>query len=215
MAQCARINGDIKMVDISKSIQAKSDQLNADDLIGGEIIITITRVDYKEDSEEQPVIVHYQENDKRPYKPCKSMRRVLAALYGVDASKWEDKRLKLFRDSSVKWAGQEVGGVRISEASGITSNQSMSLQVTKGKKQFYVVKPLVEAKIFFTPEQIEKAITAYTHQIQAITDITQITQWLASDKYQWVENNAADRITEIDYALQNKQNELNGVKQDG
>src|SRR5690606_25044456 len=100
------------MVDISSTIIAKSDQLNADDLIGGPITVTITNVSLTE-SPDQPLTINYDGDNGRPYKPCKSMRRVLAAAWGNDGSKFIGRRVTLFRDPRVKWAGQEVGGVRI------------------------------------------------------------------------------------------------------
>ena len=69
------------MVDVSHTILAKSDQLNADDLIGREITITIT--DVKLAGAEQPVKVSYKDDNGKPYCPCKSMRRVLVQLWGV------------------------------------------------------------------------------------------------------------------------------------
>ena len=98
------------MVDISSTIIAKSDQLNADDLIGGPITVTITNVSLTE-SPDQPLTINYDGDNGRPYKPCKSMRRVLAAAWGNDGSKFIGRRVTLFRDPRVKWAGQEVGGI--------------------------------------------------------------------------------------------------------
>ncbi len=49
------------MVDLTKTVEPKSDQLNADDLIAGPRTITITRVTAS-DTPEQPVSVWWREH---------------------------------------------------------------------------------------------------------------------------------------------------------
>jgi hypothetical protein len=129
-------------IDISNSLKAKSDCLNADDLIGGAIIATIEDINYDEGRSDQPLWIYYRGCNNKPWKPCKSMRRVIAAVWGTDAGQYIGRALKLYRDETVKWAGVEVGGIRIAEMSHIDSNKTLALQITKGKKQHYLVKPL-------------------------------------------------------------------------
>lgn len=130
------------MIDMKPTIIAKSDQLNADDLIGEDgKIIKITRVDVKEGAE-QPCTIHYEGDGGKPYKPGKSMCRVLIFCWGDDGEKYVGRYLKLFRDSNVKWGGAEVGGIRISEMSHITENMTMPLTMSRGSKKPYTVKPL-------------------------------------------------------------------------
>lgn len=118
--------------DVSDFIAAKSDQLNADDLVGGPIIVQITKVDIT-GGDEQPVTVHISGGWK-PWKPCKTARRVLAALWGVRSSAWVGKWVRLFREPTVTWAGNEVGGIRISGASHIDCAKNFNLTKAKGKK---------------------------------------------------------------------------------
>ena len=66
------------MVDMSQFVAPKSDQLNADDLIAGPRTIRIRGVRGTENPE-QPVSVYFEGDDGKPYKPCKSMRRVMIA----------------------------------------------------------------------------------------------------------------------------------------
>ena len=65
----------------------KSDQLNADDLINTTKIIRITGVK-RGASKEQPISIEYDNMQGRPFKPCKSMRRLLIAAYGEDGREW-------------------------------------------------------------------------------------------------------------------------------
>lgn len=129
------------MVDLSKTITAKSDQLNADDLLGGPITITIE--DVKRGTTDQPIAVFYQGCNGKPWYPCKSMRRVLVAVWGNDGKTYAGKSCTLYRDPDVKFGGIKVGGIRISHMSHIDENVALALQVTKGSKRLYTVKPLV------------------------------------------------------------------------
>lgn len=132
--------------DITHTILAKSDQLNAEDLLGGPITIRITRVDVLNSSrDEQPVVVHYENDNGRPWKPCKTMRRVLAKVWSKHSSKWVGRRLTLYNEPTVKWAGQEVGGIRISHMDGITSEQKLALSEAKGRRKPTIIKPLADS----------------------------------------------------------------------
>lgn len=129
------------MNDMAGAIIPKSDQLNSDDLIAGSITITVTEVKIR-GGQEQPVSIHYEGDNGKPYKSCKSMNRVLVAAWGPDASKYPGRRMTLFRDPSVKWAGMEVGGIRISHLSDIGSPMTMALTATKGSRKPFTVTPL-------------------------------------------------------------------------
>ncbi|GBR02120.1 hypothetical protein ACFFGF_04930 [Asaia lannensis] len=128
------------MVDLSKTIIAKSDQLNADDLLGGPITVTIQAV--KEGNTDQPVAIFYEGCNGKPFYPCKSMRRVLVNVWGKNGADYVGKSMTLFRDAAVKFGGIMVGGIRISHMSGLEKDMPMALQVTKGSKKLYTVKPL-------------------------------------------------------------------------
>jgi hypothetical protein len=127
-------------MNIENTIVPKSDQLNADDLIGGPRTITITGV--KAGSAEQPVIINYQGDDGHPYKPGKSMRRVLVAMWGPEASAYVGRSLTLFRDPDVKFGGMDTGGIRISHATNIDAPFRIALTVTRGKRAPFTVQPL-------------------------------------------------------------------------
>jgi hypothetical protein len=133
------------MVDMSKFIAAKSDQLNADDLMSGPQTITITRVTASPDAAEQPVAIHYEGGEGRPWKPCKTMRRVLVAMWGKDASQYPGRSLTLYRDPTVAFGGLQVGGIRVSHMSDIDGDQTVALLVTRGRKAPFKIKPLLNA----------------------------------------------------------------------
>lgn len=127
-------------MNLNSTIIPKSDQLNADDLISGPRTIKITNV--LPGSKEQPISITFEGDNARPYKPSKSMRRVLVTLWGSEGDAYVGRRLTLFRDPTVKYAGEEVGGIVISHASDIKESVSVMLTVTRGKRKPLVVEPL-------------------------------------------------------------------------
>lgn len=129
-------------VDMTQFIAPKSDQLNADDLIGGPRTITVTRVTGNEGNAEQPVNVYFEGDDNKPFRPCKSMRRVMVKIWGADASKYVGRSMTLFRDPKVKWGGMEVGGIRISHMTGLQKPETMALTETRSARKPYTVHPL-------------------------------------------------------------------------
>lgn len=129
------------MIDISKTTEPRSDQQNYDDYVGGPKVVTISEV--KKGSSDQPVEVHLVEFPGRPYKPSKSMRRVLVAGWGSDASAYAGRSLKLYGDPTVKFGGQEVGGIKISHMSHLPGQVRINLTVSRGKREPYIVDPLL------------------------------------------------------------------------
>lgn len=128
-------------MDISNSIKAKSDQLNADDLIGGSIIVAINGV--VRGSADQPVIINIT-GDHEPWKPSKTSLRVLAACWGLDTSKWIGQIVELYCETSVKWAGKSVGGIRTKSVSGIPSAITIMTATTRGNKAPSTVHPVTK-----------------------------------------------------------------------
>lgn len=128
------------MNDMSVVIQPKSDQVNADDFIGGPRTFTIEAVHINPDAD-QPVQIQLV-GEKRVWRPCKSMSRVLVAGWGPDAKTYSGRSVTLYRDPKVKWGGMEVGGIRISHMTHIERDMMIQLTATKGKRAPHVVKPL-------------------------------------------------------------------------
>ena len=125
--------------DLRYTIVPRSDQINADQLIGGPMTITITDV-RTTGAADQPVAIHYEGENGRPYKPCLTMRKVLILAWGADGMNWVGKSMTLYTDPAVKWGNDAVGGLRISHMTDIPKDIKVSLAVTKGKKAMYEVK---------------------------------------------------------------------------
>jgi len=133
-------------MDLSKTIIPKSDQLNADDLISGTKTIKIRDIKGGDD-EAQPVSIYFYGDNNKPFKPCKSMRRVLVQLWGADGLKYIGRRITLFRDDTVKWAGVEIGGIRISHASHIQESTRVLVTMAKNKRAPMTIEALPSVEI--------------------------------------------------------------------
>jgi hypothetical protein len=130
--------------DVSDTIVPKSDQLNSEQLISGPMTFTITNVS-RGSGAEQPISLFYSADPSRPFKPCKTMRKLLVDLWGKNAAKWIGKSMTVYRDAEVLWAGEAVGGIRISHMSDIASDKvERRLQANKKSKKLYTVLRLVD-----------------------------------------------------------------------
>jgi len=126
--------------DLRSTIVPRGDQLNTDQLLGGPLTITVTSVEAG--SEEQPLLLHYEGEEGRPYKPGKTMRKLLIYAWGEDGRQWVGRSMTLFADGAVMFGGMKVGGIRISHLSDIAKPISVSLTSTKGKKAMHSVEVL-------------------------------------------------------------------------
>ncbi len=128
------------MSDMLAAIAPKSDQINADDLIGGPITIKIAGVKITPSSE-QPVAIQI-DGERKVYRPCKSMMRVMVAAWGPDSAAYVGQSLTLYREDSVTWAGVAVGGIRISAMSGIPGPMTLALSLNRKTRKPFTIKPL-------------------------------------------------------------------------
>ena len=116
------------------TVTPKSDQLNADDLAGTTKVLRVTAVK-RGASKDQPVSIEYAGMEGRPYKPCKSMRRILIGAWGEDGRDWEGRSMKLYCDPEVKFGGIKVGGIRISQLSHMDKDLKVMLSVSRAKRE--------------------------------------------------------------------------------
>jgi len=131
-------------MDVSETTAPRSDQQNFDDYLGGPKTVTVSEV--KKGSAEQPVEVHLVEFPGRPYKPSKSMRRVLVAAWGTDSVAYTGRQITLYGDPEVRFGKEKVGGIKISHLSDIPGPVTVSLTVTRGRRSPFVVQPLTPPK---------------------------------------------------------------------
>jgi hypothetical protein len=187
------------MLDLTESIAPKSDQMNADDLMSGPRTFTIADV-RKASSAEQPFDFLLAEFP-RPFKPSKSMRRVMVLAWGKDASAYVGRRFTLYRDPTVKWAGSEIGGIRISAMSHIPEPLTMALTVTRGKREPYRVDVLPDQA---SPELLAELAAMFErkgiHEGARLAGVNRITGGSATD----LEVITEDEARKVLHALQSR-----------
>lgn len=160
-------------MDLSKTIVPKSDQLNADDLIAGSKTIRIRDIKMTDD-EAQSVSIYYYGDNNKPFKPCKSVRRLLVQLWGANGLDFIGKRLTLYRDETVKWAGVEAGGIRVSHASHIEKATKVLMTTSKNNRRPITVEPLplVLIKDIDAAKKVLKEGKTTIEKIKEFYDIT-------------------------------------------
>jgi len=169
------------MIDISQTTAPKSDQLNADSLISGPRTITITRVSANEGGD-QPINVFFEGDDNKPFRPCKSMRRVMMAIWGNDGATYSGKSMTIWRDPNVTWGGMAVGGIRISHMSHMDRDTTLAITESKTKRKPLVVKVLKVAAPTTTPPPTTAPDNAFNLAHDAASKGTAaFTAWWNSD----------------------------------
>lgn len=124
------------MVDIAKAIEPRSDQQNYDDYIAGPRTVTVEAVDQ---DKEGRASIHLAEYPGRPFKPSKTNLRLIAQAWGTHAPDWTGRRMTLAGDPTVRFGGQQVGGIRVAALSHIEKAFTANLTTTRGKRAPYKV----------------------------------------------------------------------------
>jgi len=174
------------MTDLSLTLDAKVDQLTADELLGGPRTITVTRVSGNDDPA-QPISISFEGDNGKPFKPCLTMRRLLVGVWGPDGSKYIGRSMIVYRDPEVQFGGIKTGGVRISHVDGLTEKKTLNLTKTRGKKAPIVVQPLLGApKKSTTADTSDFDFLAFetrvTQELDASTDAAILSEWWNAQK---------------------------------
>jgi hypothetical protein len=159
------------MIDMSKTIEAKSDQRNSCDFIGGPETIKITAV--KIVSGDQPVQIDHEGYPGKPFKPCLTVRRLLVLAWGKDASLYIGRSMTLYSDPSVKYGGAEVSGIRVSHMSHIDKPIRAMLTVTRGKKAPVTIQPL---QLVSGPPLTAEDAQLWTAEIDRATNMAELSE---------------------------------------
>ena len=131
-------------MDITETLAPRSDQQNYDDYIAGPRTVTVTAGRVTGNAE-QPVSLELAEYPGRPYKPNKSMRRVIAAAWGVETDAYVGRRMTLVGNPDVKYGGKAVGGIEIAAMSHLEKPLTLPLTEARGRKRQFTVQPLQDA----------------------------------------------------------------------
>ena len=118
--------------ELQQTAAAKSDQIDADNLIGGITMDVTIKAVQRGPSNEQPLQLVLDETDKF-YRPSKTFRRALIGCFGDEPANWIGKRLRLVRNPDTMFGGVKVGGIEVSHAS-IEAPVVFMLAAKRGKK---------------------------------------------------------------------------------
>lgn len=130
------------MSSIRNLIVIKSDQINAEDFgVGESKTITITR--YKVTGNgDQPLSLYFTGDKGKAYRPCKTIMKVLDAVWGEELDNYVGRSMTLICDPKVRFGADEVGGIRLTHVSHINAPMSVMVTVTRSVKKPYRVLPL-------------------------------------------------------------------------
>lgn len=199
------------MSDLSEVIKPKSDQLNADDLVSGDLTVRIREVRVNQSAKEQPVAIYYEGDNGKPWKPCKTMARALTQLWGTcDSSQFVGRMVTLYNDPNVTWAGVKVGGIRIRAVSHIPEPVEIAVSQSKGKRALMRV-GTINAEVRQMPAADHDKLAASTiAAIQRAPDIEKLEQFIAgrSTKLDAMANERVDLGEAVQTALAKRRAEL-------
>lgn len=153
------------MNDMSATIVAKSDQINAADLVGISRTITIRDVKIKP-GDDQPVSVLI-EGDQKAFRPCKGVRRLMVRVWGADASKYVGQSMTLFQDPTVTWAGKPEGGIRVSHMTGLKEAIIEPMRTSRAATKPYRIEPLKPAARQPSDDPAAKWAAAYIAGVES------------------------------------------------
>ena len=166
-------------IDLGPLTAAKVDRVTGDGLIAGPRTITITSVEAEVFEGKQIASLGFAGDDRMPYKPCKTMLRLIAAVWGPRTSQWVGKSMTLYRDPKVTFGADTPGGVRISHMSDMGGDAQIILTLKKGKKGVVSVKPLVmQASQAATPAAPQPPHDPQTGELPA-EPVDKAGEWVA------------------------------------
>lgn len=119
--------------------EPRSDQWNAEDFIGGPRLFTIAGVTVGK--AEQKYDIQF-EGETRVWRPPLTVLRLLVAGWTDDAKTWAGRHVKLYRDPSITFGRDKVGGIRLSHMSHIDTPVEENLTVTRGRRTPFTVAPM-------------------------------------------------------------------------
>lgn len=179
------------MTDLTSAIEPKSDQLNSDDLVSGPRTIKITKVVVK-DSGEQRVSIFFEGDNNKPWKPAKTMTRLLVAIWkNKDSQSFVGKSVTLYRDPSVTWGALAVGGIRVSHASHIDEKMVIAVRQKKGVSTPVTILPLKDEPQKQPPSTPPQQTDPYANYAKEFKRRLDNEPWQAVDS--WWKNTEADR----------------------
>lgn len=139
-------------------VESRTDQINADDLVGRSETYTIAGV--RPGKATTKYDIDLVESPGKCWRPPITMQKLLVIAWGNEASEWIGRRVTLYTDPTVSFGKDKVGGIRISHLSHITEPVQANLLVTRGKRKLFTAEPLIEAPPTVPPEIVQAVAKA-------------------------------------------------------
>lgn len=135
-------------MNIREFVKIKSDRLNYEDFIMGPQDFTIARLGKKIDQGTPRLLMFFEGREETPYWASKGMLKCLSNPEGwgeSEFSEWIGRKVRLFGEPTVVYAGKEIGGIQISHISHIKEAYSTKITLRRGVRIDYVIEPLLQA----------------------------------------------------------------------
>jgi len=161
--------------------EPRSDQWNADDFVGGPRVFTIAGVN--EGAAEQKYDIQLVEGEGRAWRPPLTVLRILIEAWGDEASAWVGRRVKLYRDESVRFGPDAVGGIRIVALTDLPGGKPLTARVTmsRGRKAPVTIQPLTEPATAKPAPKAAESAEPTAADVAACTDTETLrSMWQAS-----------------------------------
>ncbi len=132
-------------MNIREFVKIKSDRLNYEDFIMGPKEFTIARLGKKVDQGTPRLLIFFEGYESTPYWPSLGMRKCLSNPDGwgeAPFSEWIGRRMTLFGEPTVVYAGKEMGGIQISHISHIKSEYTTKITLRRGLRIDFTIEPL-------------------------------------------------------------------------
>jgi hypothetical protein len=159
----------------AESLEAKSDQINAADLMGTTVTIKIAGL--KVQSKEQQKWTFRLDGNEKFFRPSKGMCRLIAKIWG-DPKTYAGQSMTLYREDDALYAGQAVGGIRISHMTGISAPVEVSIPISRTKSRAYTVRPLT---VESPAAPVRDAAVEAAALAAAAQGVASFTAWWRSD----------------------------------
>lgn len=134
-------------MNIREFVKIKGDRINFEDFIMGSQDFTITKLGRKIDGGQPRLLMFFEGREETPYWVSKGMVKCLSSPDGwgnSEFSEWVGRKVRLFGEPSVMYAGKELGGVRISHISHIHAQYSTKITERRGVRIDYTIMPLTD-----------------------------------------------------------------------
>lgn len=132
-------------MNIREFVKIKSDRLNYEDFIMGPKDFTIVRLAKKIDQGTPKLLIFFEGFESTPYWPSKGMIKCLSSMDGwgnAEFPQWIGRRMRLFGEPTVVYAGKEMGGIQISHISDIKSEYTTKITLRRGLRIDFTIEPM-------------------------------------------------------------------------